>query len=214
MSYNFIDRQSVKRKLMAIIVNKEKKRKDIACACKDVLLEYGIKHLTISHIAKTAGIGKGTVYEYFKNKEDIVFEIITSFITEHEKALNNIVTLELSTKERLFHFFYHIHHAENGSEQLNIYREFLAISMTNGTQEMIDFNMLCREKFTKILEHIIQAGIDRGEIYEETLGLVSALISFKVGLVIETHTAARDPKSEIETFLDTFFLLLNTKGYK
>ena len=197
---------------MAIIVDKEKKRTDIACACKDILLEYGIKNLTISHIAKTAGIGKGTVYEYFENKEDIVFEIITSFITEHEKELYKIIDLDISTKEKFFHFFYHIHNADNSHQQLNIYREFLAISMTSGTQEMIDFNIECRKKFTNILHQITQAGIDKGEIHEEAKGIVSALITFELGLIIGTHTAARNPKEDIETFLNALFILLERKG--
>ena len=91
---------------MAIIVDKEKKRTDIACSCKELLLEYGIKNLTISQIAKTAGVGKGTVYEYFENKEDIVFEIITSFIAEHETKLHEIINLDMSTKDKIFHFLY------------------------------------------------------------------------------------------------------------
>ncbi len=199
---------------MAIVVDKEKKRTDIACACKEILLEYGIKNLTISQIAKTAGIGKGTVYEYFKNKEDIVFEIITTFITEHEKELNNIVNLDISTKEKFFHFFYHMHKANNSHQQLNIYREFLAISMTTGTQEMIDFSTACRERFTNILHQITQEGIDKGEIREEAQGIVSALITFELGLIIEVHTAARNPKEDIETFLNSLFLLLEKKEKK
>lgn len=199
---------------MAIIVDKEKKRTDIACACKDILLEYGIKNLTISHIAKTAGIGKGTVYEYFENKEDIVFEIITSFIVEHEKELYKIIDLDISTKEKFFHFFYHIHNADNSHQQLNIYREFLAISMTSGTQEMIDFNIECRKKFINILHKITQTGIDKGEIHEEAQGIVSALISFELGLIIETHTVKRNAKEDIETFLNALFILLERKDEK
>ena len=196
---------------MAILVDKEKKRTDIACACKDILLEYGIKNLTISHIAKTAGIGKGTVYEYFENKEDIVFEIITSFITEHEKELNNIVNLDISTKDKFFHFFYHMHKPDNSHQQLNIYREFLAISMTSGTQEMINFNIECRDKFTNILHKITQDGIDKGEIHREAQGIVSALITFELGMIIDTHTTARNPKEDIETFLNSLFILLERK---
>ncbi|RLA69254.1 MAG: TetR/AcrR family transcriptional regulator [Epsilonproteobacteria bacterium] len=197
---------------MSIIVDKEKKRTDIACACKDILLEYGIKNLTISHIAKTAGIGKGTVYEYFENKEDIVFEIISSFIVEHEKELNKIVGLDISTKEKFFHFLYHLHMPDNCDQQLNIYREFIAISITTGTQEMIDFNIVCRKRFAHILQQITQAGIDKGEIHKEAQGIVSALITFELGLIIDTHTAARDPKKDIETFLNSLFILLERKG--
>ena len=199
---------------MAIIVDKEKKRTDIACSCKEILLEYGIKNLTISQIAKTAGVGKGTVYEYFKNKEDIVFEIITSFIAEHETKLHEIISLDMSTKDKVFHFFYLLHEHEDSNKQLNIYREFLAISMTNGTKEMIDFNIVCRKKFTSILNQIIKDGIDKNELCAEAQGLISALVTFEVGLVVETHTVSLDAKSEITLFLDTLFKLIEIKDKK
>jgi Fic family protein len=60
---------------MAIIVDKECKRNNIACAGKELLLEHGIRNITISQIAQTANIGKGTVYECFENKEDIPEEV-------------------------------------------------------------------------------------------------------------------------------------------
>jgi len=199
---------------MAIIVDKEKKRTDIACSCKELILEYGIKNLTISQIAKTAGVGKGTVYEYFENKEDIVFEIITSFIAEHETKLHEIINLDMSTKDKIFHFFYLLHEHEDSNKQLNIYREFLAISMTNGTKEMIDFNIVCREKFTSILNQIIKDGIDKNELRAEAQGLVSALVTFELGLVVETHTVSLDAKDEITLFLDALFKLIEIKEEK
>ncbi len=192
---------------MAIIVDKEKKRSDIASSCKEILLEYGIKNLTISQIAKTAGVGKGTVYEYFENKEDIVFEIITVFIAEHERRLFDISQQNITTKEKLFHFFYLIHD-EISSKQLNIYREFLAISMTNGTQEMIEFNTKCREKFINLLTEILQKGIDNGEIDKKSQGFVSALLTFNLGLVVESHTVPLNAKEEIVQFLDLFFTMI------
>ncbi|PHS41327.1 MAG: TetR family transcriptional regulator [Sulfurovum sp.] len=199
---------------MAIIVDKEKKRSDIACSCMDILLQYGIKNLTISQIAKTAGVGKGTIYEYFENKEDIVFEIITMFIAVHEKKLFEIINQNISTKEKMFHFFSILFDDENSHTQLNIYREFLAISMTNGTREMIDFNIACREKFTGILDQIIKDGIDNNELREEAQDLSSALITFKLGLIVETHTVSLDAKDEISRFLEALFTLIESKEEK
>jgi len=199
---------------MAIIVDKEKKRSDIACSCMDILLQYGIKNLTISQIAKTAEVGKGTIYEYFENKEDIVFEIITMFIAVHEKKLFEIINQNISTKDKMFHFFYLLYEEENSHKQLNIYREFLAISMTNGTREMIDFNIVCREKFTSILDQIIKDGIDKNELRREAQGLTSALTTFGLGLVVETHTVSLDAKDEITCFLDALFTLIEIKEEK
>ena len=58
---------------MAIIVDKDKKRTQIALACKNLVIANGIKDITITKIAKEAGIAKGSFYDYFENKEDLVF---------------------------------------------------------------------------------------------------------------------------------------------
>ena len=53
------------------VVDKEQRRKEIALSCLDLIHDVGIKKLTVSQVAQIAGIGKGTIYEYFENKEDI-----------------------------------------------------------------------------------------------------------------------------------------------
>jgi len=199
---------------VAIIVDKEKKRNDIACACKDILLEHGIKNLTISKIAKTANIGKGTVYEYFKNKEEIVFEIMTAFITGYEKNLSEIVSEATSIKKKLFHFLYLGFEDEESRRQLTLYREFMAISMTSGTDEMIDFNIQCRKRFADILGQILKDGIKKGELHPEAEELMSAMLVFELGLIVEVHTAALDPKEEITRYLDAVFTLMEIKEKK
>jgi AcrR family transcriptional regulator len=199
---------------VAIIVNKEEKRNSIACSCKEILLQHGINNLTISQIAKTAGVGKGTIYEYFENKEDIVFEIITVFIAEYEQILQELVSQNISTKEKVFHFLCQIHEEKEGKRQLKIYREFLAISLSNGTEGMIDFNIKCRMQFTIILENILQEGIRKKEISVKALDFVSALLVYKLGLVIESHTAGLDVKRDAEVYLNALFTLIEIKGQR
>ena len=75
---------------MAIIVNKEEKRRAIALACSELLLEHGINDLTISQIAETAGVGKGTIYEYFENKEDIVFDDVDAVLENIPKNIYRV----------------------------------------------------------------------------------------------------------------------------
>ena len=188
---------------MAIIVNKEQKRRDIACACTDLLLKNGIKNITISHIAQTANVGKGTIYEYFDNKEDIVFEIITVFIAAYKERLLELVHQNMSTKEKLFHFFFMIHSDEKGQKQLVLYREFLAIAMTHGTEKMREFNIKCRVLFADILNQIIAIGIENNELNKSFHVLNGALLTFSLGLIIDTQTIALNPRDEIRLFLDT-----------
>ncbi len=52
----------------------ERKKKILNSAIK-IFGEKGFQNATISEIAKEAGIGDATIYEYFKNKEDILLAI-------------------------------------------------------------------------------------------------------------------------------------------
>jgi len=187
---------------MAIIVNKEEKRRNIALSCRELLLEHGINSLTISQIAKTAGVGKGTIYEYFENKEDIVFEIITTFIAEHEKKLLKLVEASTTTKEKLFHFFYLLFEGELARKQLKVYKEFLAISLISEPEEMLVFSQQCHDKFAIILTQIIDEGRTRGEIAKYKPISVSSLMLFATGLVVDSRLGGCDVKKEINMFLD------------
>ena len=58
--------------MSALIVDKEKKREDILIAALEVFAEKGFQRATIKDIAERAEIGKGTIYEYFKDKDEII----------------------------------------------------------------------------------------------------------------------------------------------
>ncbi len=187
---------------MAIIVNKEEKRRNIALSCRELLLEHGINSLTISQIAKTAGVGKGTIYEYFENKEDIVFEIITTFIADHEKELLALVDAPITTREKLFHFLYFLFENEIAGKHLNVYQEFLAISLSSEPEAMLVFSEECRKKFTMILDLILEAGKASGEI-EKTIPISSSSLTlFATGLIVDSRLESCDIKKEIDLFLD------------
>jgi len=85
---------------MPKIVNKEERRREIALSCSDLIHEVGIKKLTVSQAAKTAGIGKGTIYEYFENKEDIFYHVVRPaldrilYIIKYEEDKDEDVVLD------------------------------------------------------------------------------------------------------------------------
>ncbi len=65
-------------------------RQAILEAARTRFLHYGYKKTTIDDIAQTAGVGKGTVYLYFENKEDILLTIakqVKHNITEQMRAI-------------------------------------------------------------------------------------------------------------------------------
>ena len=68
---------------MPIIVDKDKKRRDILQAAMRVFAREGYHRAKMVAVAEEAGIGKGTVYEYFKSKKDL-------FLSLHEHMLGEL----------------------------------------------------------------------------------------------------------------------------
>ena len=191
---------------MAIIVDKEAKRRDIALSCRDLLQENGIGNLTVAQIAQTAGVGKGTIYEYFDNKEDIVFEIITTFLDEDLKYLQELVTLPLSTREKLLRFCTFRHENEQEGEKYHeLFREFLAISLISKDPAMLRFSQEARAAFRTILEQILDEGVARGELEERFRGAAESLIIFSTGMVVDSRLEGFDMQHELNAILDLFF---------
>jgi len=196
---------------MAIIVNKEEKRRAIALSCRELLLEHGIKNISISKIAATAGVGKGTIYEYFSNKEDIVFEIISVFVAEHEKKLYALIDEKISTKEKIHRALSMLYSSEDYKQQLTIYREFLAISLTSDDDDMVAFSTACRARFMTVIDKIMDEAIEKGEVIAEAKTMSSALQTYSLGLVVDTKTHRLEAGVLIDAFVDAFFTLIEKK---
>ncbi|MFP4476067.1 MAG: TetR/AcrR family transcriptional regulator [Desulfatibacillaceae bacterium] len=54
------------------IVDKQQKKSDIINATLELLAQKGFAKTSIAQVAKAADIGKGTIYEYFASKDDLV----------------------------------------------------------------------------------------------------------------------------------------------
>ena len=69
-------------------INKQKtKRRDqIVAAAAQVFAQKGYSGAVVADIAIQANIGKGTVYEYFKSKEDLFFAVFEWFQKKTENA--------------------------------------------------------------------------------------------------------------------------------
>lgn len=197
---------------MAIIVDKVQKRKDIALACKELFFNNGINDLTISQVAKTAGIGKGTVYEYFENKEDIVFEIVNILLQEHDEKKNSRIQLLNSTKDKIKAFFYFFYDDED-VELRKLYKQFISISLTNPNKEMIEFQTKCSITYFDWFEEIIKEGINKGELIPSANKLSRGIFAVGEGMFItsEATNTIDDLKFELDTFFDTLFELIEVK---
>jgi AcrR family transcriptional regulator len=197
---------------MAIIVDKVQKRKDIALSCKEIFVQKGIKDLSVSQVAKAAGIGKGTVYDYFSNKEDIVFEIVNILMQEYKESLTKKMQKVTSTREKI-KIFSNIFYDEDEFELRSIYKEFISISLSNPSKEMIDFQSAYTKDYYEWFVEILIEGVKRGEIREGSEDFARGLFVMAKGMFISNSVTNTidDVKIEIHKFTDALFDILEVK---
>ena len=76
---------------MPKIVDKEAKKLAILHAAMHVFARQGVVKTKMIDIARYAGIGKGTIYEYFRSKEEIFNSAFQYFFEDVEQALQQVV---------------------------------------------------------------------------------------------------------------------------
>lgn len=78
---------------MPKIVDYEEKRQEIAEKAIAVFVRDGYYHATLSSIAKECGMGRTTLYQYFRDKEDIFLHsvryIFDSITDDYKQAVEN-----------------------------------------------------------------------------------------------------------------------------
>ncbi|GEK30063.1 fatty acid metabolism regulator protein [Kurthia zopfii] len=83
-------------------MKKEKpKYKQIIDAAVVVIADNGYHQAQVSKIAKQAGVADGTIYLYFKNKEDILISVFQEKMSVFIEGLQEIVVKEAPASEKL-----------------------------------------------------------------------------------------------------------------
>jgi len=111
---------------MPKIVDKKEKREKILEAAISVFAKKGMAKTKTADIAEAAQIGKGTIYEYFKSKEEIM---ISAFYYVIQKA-EDIVAKRLSELEDPW---------EKLVTYLNVWKEILEGEFKDYMEIMLDF---------------------------------------------------------------------------
>jgi AcrR family transcriptional regulator len=75
---------------------KEEKQYIIMKAAKELFQKFGLHKTTVDEIAEKAGVGKGTIYNYYDSKEKIFEDVLEDEVNE----LKNETSLELQKEQR------------------------------------------------------------------------------------------------------------------
>ena len=91
----------------------ETRREQLLRSARKLFLRKGYRMTTTEEIARNAGLTKGALYFHFKNKEDILFELVKSIASQYDKAIETAMTREFSPGD-LFGLLLKLHTKESG----------------------------------------------------------------------------------------------------
>jgi TetR/AcrR family transcriptional regulator, fatty acid metabolism regulator protein len=129
-------------------------------SAESVFAEKGYVQATISEIARMASVSEGTIYEYFKNKDDLLFSIPEQRFKEHIRALDEI--FELKTPLRKLRRFIRYHFYLYMTEPNFVKVFLLHIQPSQRFYKSQVYKTF--KQYTKIIEDVLEEGKKDGSI--------------------------------------------------
>jgi AcrR family transcriptional regulator len=140
----------------------EERISQIVTAAEDVFTKKGFNEARMDDIAEETGLSKGTLYNYFKSKDDLIIAILDRIFQREFKAFEGTDVSSMSASDTIWLFADTI--AQDIKLMLRLMPvayEFLALAFRNKTvQKALKVYV---NRYMNILVPIIQSGIDSGE---------------------------------------------------
>ncbi|WP_318614335.1 TetR/AcrR family transcriptional regulator [Sporosarcina sp. YIM B06819] len=140
------------------------KYKQIVDAAVIVIAENGFHQAQVSKIAKEAGVADGTIYLYFKNKEDILISVFREKMAIFVDNVEAIMKNEIDTSEKLYRMIDNHFRVLHEDRQLAIVTQ---LELRQSNKELrFRINEVLKE-YLILLDAILKEGIDNGILYAE-----------------------------------------------
>lgn len=170
--------------------HKQQKRAHIIHAAARVFGEKGFSGTMMADIADQAGMGKGTLYEYFDSKENLFFAVFEWFAEETEAAAKvSISALRGSASERLAVLSESV--MQSWLEMKDLFAlvmEFWAASASSQMKKRFKgYFRQAYEDFRTLVASLIREGIQHGEFQEDVVpeSVAAALVGTWDALLLQ-----------------------------
>lgn len=164
-------------------LNNEKQEKIMRAAINE-FLNHGFENGNIGEIAKTAGVAKGSMYQYFENKRELfLFSIKWSieFITKKYEKFLSIPT----TKVNIFDYLYEssntiVQQLKEERELVIFIQDIFLGKYKSQMDDSMEYMLKYSEEYTlQIIRHGKENGYIREDIDDQLLCLFVTGVSFK-----------------------------------
>jgi TetR/AcrR family fatty acid metabolism transcriptional regulator len=183
--HSFIDYKRLKQG-RAIIKQPEKNHKyhQILEAAVKVFARQGFHQSTVAQIAKEAGVADGTIYLYFKNKDDILVQFFSYRTKQVFESFRGEVDRAEASSDKLRNLVRrHLAEFQRDRDGAVVYQVETHQSSRLAEAQIREMSQMYRDLISEIVEQGQQEGTIRKDLY---VGLVKRFVIGAVDEVINT----------------------------
>jgi TetR/AcrR family fatty acid metabolism transcriptional regulator len=148
-------------RMQARETNKTDKRARILDAAVKVFAERGFFTATVAEIARAAGVADGTIYLYFKSKDDLLLRLFDEKMTDLLTEARAAVDSEGSAAARLRRFIQlHFALVEKNPELASV----LIVELRQSAQFLKGLEKAKLSAYLEVIAQVVKAGQDSGEL--------------------------------------------------
>ncbi|WP_339263197.1 TetR/AcrR family transcriptional regulator [Solibacillus sp. FSL W7-1472] len=182
------------------------RRHEILIAATKSFTLFGYKATTIEQVAKIANVGKGTIYTFFKNKEELFQEVVFHLIGEMKRETDQLIDVNAS-------FMQNAHTALMKMLQFRerhlLFAKLIDEERALGTPEVQQMLLKIESEIISYVSMRIRNGIAKGEVIECNPEHVAFLL-FKsyLAFIVDWQLTHNEPLNEQEIltlFSETIF---------
>ncbi len=160
------------------------KYKKIVDAAVAVIAQNGYHQAQVSKIAKEAGVADGTIYLYFKNKEDILISVFQEKMAVFADYVKEILEMDCPASEKLYKLIQNHFNVLHEDRNLAIVTQLEL--RQSGKELRFRINEVLKEYMT-LMDAILKEGIANGEFAQDLDTRLARQMVF--GTIDETCTS-------------------------
>ncbi|WP_287153817.1 TetR/AcrR family transcriptional regulator [Candidatus Solincola tengchongensis] len=166
---------------------KEKREGQIKEAALKLFSQKGFHNTTVTEISEAAGLGKGTIYWYWKSKEELAFSLVEDMLSAFLRLLEEAVGWEGAFREkfdRLLDEVTALYRVEK--EHCRLLWKFRADRHYIFDQEYVSKVTSYYLRMRKAIADLVEQGMEEGALRREDPGkLALAMLGAAEGLELE-----------------------------
>ena len=136
------------------------KRARILEAAVRVFAERGFFNATVAEIARAAGVADGTIYLYFKSKDDLLLRLFEEKVSELQEAAQAALAQEATAPARLRRFIQlHLALVEKNPDLASV----LIVELRQSAQVVQQRDKARLSAYLDVIAQVVREGQQRGE---------------------------------------------------